>query len=238
MRTLQPDHIEAHSSLLMLAWVTPPPVQSARQPERRYSCALKFTCGCVSRCHQGSDTSAFSAISDADDMQMSFASEQHALGPASLTPGNVVKLESPARSPRPASAYSNASMRLREISRKVAKQNKLDVKLGRKAAAVPALPAKQDLLAVTMAAMNAHKKHLYASVCETAALQVFKSMPKVKEPSNQEIERKYNQIDRFWGPAYFMLCLYYFWRVPLSIAYATPIAWGWFEVLCVVQCVE
>ena len=137
-------------------------------------------------------------------------------------------LSASSRTTERSNQYGLASARFREISRKVVKRNQLDVKLGRKVANPNAL---KSFSAVTQAALNAHKKHIYTSVCETAALTVWKSMPVIKEPAPQEIERKFNRIDRFWGPASFVLSLYYFWRVALSICYKTPMAWGWFEVI-------
>ena len=131
------------------------------------------------------------------------------------------------------STLSNASARFQEIARRVGVQSVINTKLGRKP------PDARGLATIsTKQVAKPLQRLLLTSACERSATQVFQTMPRseyyerpFKQASRrEELERKYRRIDRFWEPIYFVLCLYYFWRIPLAMCFQSPMSWGWVEV--------
>ena len=103
-----------------------------------------------------------------------------------------------------------------------------------------ALPGKK-MVDIAKAALAQHKKAVMTSACTLVAFAAFHSMQRPKPPPTpEELDRKYDRLDRFLAPLHFAMCLYFFWRVPLSICFRTPIAWGWGEVvlLCLLGILE
>ena len=116
--------------------------------------------------------------------------------------------------------------RFQTLVKKAASQNKVDIKLGR-TAAQPTPSAPQSVKAVALAALAQHREQVLTRTCERVATEPFKSLP--RPTTNEQRDAAYACVDKYWAPAFFALCLYYFWRVPLALSFRTAMAWGPFE---------